>query len=77
VRGKDVFVLQSTACPPMTIYGDHVDGGRAEALFGGAHHRRDPVIRLSAAGPPAALGAVPISAKVVANMLTAVGVDGC
>ena len=44
-------------------------GRRAEARFGAARHRRDPVLRLRAPGPPAALARVAISAKVVANML--------
>ena len=33
------------------------DGGRAEALVGGARHGGDPVLRLRAPGPAAALGA--------------------
>ena len=37
--------------------GDHGDGRCAEARVGRAHHRGDPLLRLCAAGPAAALGA--------------------
>ena len=46
-----------------------------QARLGGAHHRGDPVLRLRAAGPAAARGARPITAKVVANMIGGAGVD--
>ena len=58
VRGKDVFVLQSTCAPTndnlmeVLVMVDALK--RASA---GAHHRGDPVLRLRAPGPPAALGA--------------------
>ena len=58
VRGKDVFVLQSTCAPTndnlmeLLVMVDALK--RASA---GARHRGDPVFRLRAPGPPAALGA--------------------
>ena len=58
VRGKDVFVLQSTCAPTndnlmeLLVMVDALK--RASA---GARHRRDPVLRLCAPGSPAALGA--------------------
>ena len=58
VRGRDVFVLQSTCAPTndnlmeILVMVDALK--RASA---GAHHRGDPVLRLRAAGPASALGA--------------------
>ena len=72
VRGKDVFVLQSTCAPTndnlmeLLIMVDALKRSSRRA-----HHRGDPVLRLRAAGPAAALARAWRSrAKVVANMLT-------
>ena len=77
VRGKDVFVLQSTCSPPTTRWWNCCAGRRVEAgvcrritaaipSFGYARQDRRPrSVR------------VPITAKVVANMLTSVVIDRC
>ena len=58
VRGKDVFVLQSTCAPTNDNLMELLrDDRRAQALLGGARHRGDPVFRLCAPGPAPALGA--------------------
>ena len=76
VRGKDVFVLQSTCAPTNdNLMELMVMVDALKRSLGGARHGGDPVLRLRAPGPPAALGAGGDQAKVVANML-AVGRRG-
>ncbi len=58
VRGKDVFILQSTCAPTNDNLMEAADHGRcAQARLGRTHHRRHPLFRLCPPGPPAALGA--------------------
>ena len=52
---------------------DH--GGCAQAGFGRPHHRSDSLLQLRPSGPPSRSARVPITAKVVANMLQAAGVQ--
>jgi ribose-phosphate pyrophosphokinase len=76
VRGRDVFVLAiDVRADERQPDGDHGDGRCAEARVGRAHHRGDPVLRLRAPGPAPALARVAITAKVVADMLSTVGVQ--
>ena len=76
VRGRDVFLLQSTCAPvndnlmELLIMIDALK--RASAARITAVH---PVLRLRPAGPQDGSARVPITAKLVANMLTSVGVD--
>src|SRR5689334_24843397 len=76
VRGKDVFVLQSTCMP--------TNDNLMEIMFMVDALKRSSAGRITAAMPYFGYGRqdrrprsarVPISAKVVANMLAAVGVD--
>ena len=58
VRGKDVFVLQSTCMPTNdTLSGIARAGGCAEAGFRRADHGGNPLFRLRPPGQKAALGA--------------------
>ena len=52
VRGEDVFVVQSTSFPGQRQPDGAADHHRrAPPRLGPAHHRRDPLFRLCAAGP--------------------------
>src|SRR5579862_4908950 len=54
VRGRDVFLLQST-CPPVNEnLMELLVMGRLPPRLGAQHYRRDPVFRLCAPGPQAA-----------------------
>ena len=76
VRGRDVFIVQPT-CPPVNenlmellIMADACQRASARA-----DHGRDPVLRLRPPGPPATAARVPITAKLVANLITQAGID--
>ena len=67
VRGRDVFILQSTCAPTMADALKRASAGRITAAipyFGYARQDRRP-----------RSARVPISAKLVANMLEAAGID--
>ena len=58
VRGKDVFVLQSTCAPTNdNLMEVMVMVDALKRASAGAYHRGDAVFRLCAPGSPAALGA--------------------
>ena len=58
VRGRDVFMLQSTCAPTNdNLMEIMVMVDALKRASGRPNHRGDPVLRLRAAGPPAALGA--------------------
>ncbi len=76
VRGEDVFILQSTSFPTndhlmeLLIMIDALRRSSARRITAVM-----PVFRLCPAGPPRLGPRTPISAKLVANMITRAGVD--
>jgi ribose-phosphate pyrophosphokinase len=77
VRGKDVFIIQSTCAPTndnlmeLMLMADALRRASANA-----HYRGGSLLRLCPPGPPRAFIPRAISAKVVADMM-AVGVTAC
>ena len=75
MRGQDVFIVQPTGMSPNEIPDGAADHDRCgPAGVGGADHGRDAVLRVCAAGPQGP-PRVPITAKLVANLLVAAGAD--
>jgi ribose-phosphate pyrophosphokinase len=75
VRGEDVFVIQPTSYPRQRQSDGAADLHRcAEALVGEEDHGGASLFRLCAAGPEAG-AATPISAKLVANLITVAGAN--
>ena len=76
VRGRDIFVapidLRAGQRQPD---GNAGDGRRVQARIAGRITAVHPVLRLRPPGPQDASARVPITAKVVADLLTTVGVD--
>jgi phosphoribosylpyrophosphate synthetase len=75
VRGKDVFVLQST-CEPTndSLMEIMLMVDALASCLGRPHHRRHSLFRLCPPGSPGAFGARADYRRVVADMLTVVGV---
>jgi hypothetical protein len=75
VRGEDMFIIQSTSKPANdTAHGALHHDRRAAPVLRPPHHRRDPLFRLRRQDRRAK-ARTPISAKLVANLLTTAGVD--
>ena len=73
VRGRDVFVIQSTCTPPDHNLMELPDLHRLPAAcVGAADHGSDPVLWLRRQDRKDE-GRVPITAKLVANLLTTAG----
>ncbi len=71
VRGTDVFILQSTSFPhqrPLDGIADY--HRRAATVRRAPHYGGDAVFRLCPAGSQAQVRSTPISAKLVANLIT-------